>query len=289
MCVPGGPPGEGESKKMIIDTHTHAFPDYIASIAIEKLENLSKTKSYLNGTTADLLRSMDRAGIEASIIACIATAPAQFKSIVEWCQSISDPRLIPLPSIHPDSPDVAGEIRKIREAGFVGLKLHAEYQSFYLDEERMYPIYREAVDNDLLILFHCGYDISYPDSDRSSPARLARIRRDFPELEIVASHLGGWRQWDRVIHHLVGKNIYLDTSYTIGHIDETSLRTILTYHPPNRILFGTDSPWKDQQEEIRLINSLDVSTAFKACILGQNARELFQRKHLLKFPASSQI
>jgi predicted TIM-barrel fold metal-dependent hydrolase len=273
---------------MIIDTHTHAFPDYIASIAIEKLENLSKTKSYLNGTTADLLRSMDRAGIEASIIACIATAPVQFKSILEWCQGISNPRLIPLPSIHPDSPDVAGEIRKIREAGFVGLKLHAEYQSFYLDEERMYPIYREAVDNDLLILFHCGHDISYPDSDRSSPARLARIRRDFPELEVVASHLGGWRQWDRVIHHLVGKNIYLDTSYTIGYIDETSLRTILTYHPPNRILFGTDSPWKDQQEEIRLINSLDVSTAFKACILGQNARELFQRKHLLKFPASSQ-
>lgn len=268
-------------KEMIIDAHTHAFPDHIASIAIEKLENSSKTKSCLNGTIADLLRSMDRAGIEASIVACIATAPAQFKSILEWCQSISSPRIIPLPSVHPDSPDIAGEIRKIRDAGFVGIKLHPEYQSFYLDEERAYSIYREASNNGLLILFHCGHDISYPDSDRSSPARLARVRRDFPELEIVASHLGGWRQWDGVIHHLVGKDIYLDTSYTIGYIDENSLRTILTYHPPNRILFGTDSPWKDQQEEIRLINSLDVSTAFKACILGQNAMELFHDSHLI--------
>ncbi|MEW5803970.1 MAG: amidohydrolase family protein [bacterium] len=268
---------------MIIDVHTHAFPDHIASIAIEKLEAMSKVKSYLKGTTADLLLSMDAAGIDASVVACIATSPAQFKSILEWCQSIASIRLIPLPSVHPDSPDAGGEIRKIREAGFIGIKLHAEFQSFYIDEDRMYPIYRAAADNDLLVLFHCGYDISFPDSDRSSPARLARIHRDFPGLEIIASHLGGWRQWEGVIQHLVGKDVYLDTSYTIGYIDKDSLRTILTYHPPNRILFGTDSPWKDQQEGIRLINSLDISTAFKACILGQNARELLQNRRALSF------
>ncbi|MEW6381433.1 MAG: amidohydrolase family protein [bacterium] len=261
---------------MIIDVHTHAFPDHIASIAIEKLENSSRTRAYLNGTTADLLKSMDRAGIEIGVVACVATAPAQFNSILSWCQSIASPRLIPLPSVHPESPNVREEVRKIREAGFVGLKLHAEFQSFSLDEERMYPIYEEATNSGLLILFHCGYDISFPDSERSSPDKLAQVHRDFPELPIIASHLGGWRQWDKVLHHLVGKDIYLDTSYTIGYIDKDSLRTILTYHPPNRILFGTDSPWKDQEEEIRLINSLDISSAFKAHILGQNAKELFQ-------------
>lgn len=261
---------------MIIDVHTHAFPDHIASIAIEKLENSSKTRAYLNGTTADLLKSMDRAGIGIGVVASVATKPAQFESILSWCQAIAGPRLVPLPSVHPESPNVREEVRKIREAGLVGLKLHAEFQSFALDEDRMYPIYEEAMNNGLLILFHCGYDISFPDSDRSSPERLARVHRDFPELQIIASHLGGWRQWDMVLHHLVGKDIYLDTSYTIGYIDKDSLRTILTYHPPNRILFGTDSPWKDQEEEIRLINSLDISSAFKAHILGQNAKELFQ-------------
>lgn len=259
---------------MIIDTHTHAFPDHIASIAIDKLENSSGNKARLDGTTADLLRSMNRAGIEASILACVATSPAQFNSIFTWCRSIASPRLIPFPSVHPGSPRAASEIRKIKEAGFPGLKLHAEFQSFYLDEERMYPIYQEAMNNDLVILFHCGHDVSFPDSDRSDPERLARVHRDFPGLSIVASHLGGWRQWDRVIQYLAGLDIYMDTSYAIGYVDENSLRTILTRHSPERILFGTDSPWKDQQEEIRLIESLDISADFKERILGQNAREL---------------
>ena len=261
---------------MIIDVHTHAFPDHIASIAMEKLEHSSNSKAYLDGTIADLLRSMDKAGIDTSIMACVATSPAQFNSILTWCKSISGPRIMPLPSVHPESKDIPEEIKKIKEAGFIGLKLHAEFQSFYLDEERLYPIYQEAMENDLLILFHCGYDISFPDSDRSDPERLAHIHKDFPELKIIASHLGGWRQWDKVIQHLIGKDIYLDTSYTIGYIDENSLQTILTRHSPNLILFGTDSPWKDQQVEVTLIDSLDISSAFKKRILGQNAQNLLR-------------
>ncbi|MGA1875957.1 MAG: amidohydrolase family protein [bacterium] len=259
---------------MIIDAHTHAFPDHIALRAIESLEDSSKTRAYLNGTISDLLDSMDRAGIESSFVACVATSPAQFNSIFTWCRNIATPRIIPLPSLHPDSSDIPEAIRKIKEAGFIGIKLHPEFQSFYFDEERMYPIYREAMKHDLLILFHCGYDISFPDSDRCDPERLARVHADFPELRILASHLGGWRQWDKVIQFLLGKDIYLDTSYTIGYIDSYSLQTILDRHAPERILFGTDSPWKDQQEEILLIEGLDVPAELKKDILGRNAKRL---------------
>ena len=259
---------------MIIDAHTHAFPDHIASIAMEKLEHSSNSKAYLNGTIADLLRSMDKADIDVSVMACVATSPVQFNSIFTWCKSIAGPRIIPLPSLHPDSRNIPGEIRKIKEAGFPGIKLHAEFQSFFLDEQRAYFIYQEAMEKGLFILFHCGYDISFPDSDRSDPERLAHVHKDFPELKIVASHLGGWRQWDKVIRLLVGKDIYLDTSYTIGYIDENLLQTILTSHCPDRILFGTDSPWKDQQVEVSLINSLDISSALKKRILGENAQRL---------------
>lgn len=77
---------------MIIDVHTHAFLDHIASIAMEKLEHSSNSKAYLNGTIADLLRSMDKAGIDVSVMACVATSPAQFNSIFTWCKSIAGPR-----------------------------------------------------------------------------------------------------------------------------------------------------------------------------------------------------
>lgn len=266
---------------MIIDVHTHGFPDHIAPAAIEKLEHTSKTKAYLNGTVADLIKSMDRSEITISFLSCVATAPAQFNSIFRWCQVIANPRIVPLPSIHPDSQNMVEEIRLIKEAGFLGLKLHPEYQDFYLDEPRLYPLYQEAVEHGLLILFHCGYDLSFPDSDRSDPKRLAVVHRDFPELSIIASHLGGWRQWERVIEYLMGKNIYLDTSYTLGMIDDLSLYHILNNHPPDKILFGTDSPWKDQQKEIDLINSLAISVDLKERILGLNAENLLHNNPFL--------
>ncbi len=259
---------------MIIDFHTHAFPDHIATVALDKLEKSSNSKAYNNGTISALLKSMDRAKIDKSIVACVATAPAQFNSIFNWCENIKSDRIIPLPSLHPDSDTIFEEIQKIKEAGFIGVKLHPEFQSFDLDELRMYSIYQKIMENELLILFHCGYDISFPDSDRGDPERLAHVLEDFPDLKIIASHLGGWRQWDKVLDHLLGKNIFFDTSYSIGYIDKKLLKVILSNHPSEKILFGTDSPWKDQEKEISLIHSLDISLELKKRILEQNALAL---------------
>ena len=66
---------------MIIDFHTHTFPDKIASRAIEKLEGFGDIFSCSDGTSAGLLSSMAKAGISLSVDLPVATAERQVVSI----------------------------------------------------------------------------------------------------------------------------------------------------------------------------------------------------------------
>jgi predicted TIM-barrel fold metal-dependent hydrolase len=258
----------------IVDFHTHAFPDALAPRAIAHLERKASVRAALDGTVAALLASMDRAGIGAAVLCSIATEPAQFGSILKWSAGLAGPRLIPFPSVHPASAAFADEVRQIAAGGFRGVKLHPEYQDFHVDDPGLTGFYGALADAGLIVLFHAGHDIGFPDSDRASPRRMLALHRAFPGLKIVASHLGGFRRWREVAQHLVGSGVWLDTSYTIGHIDEGLLREILLAHRPDRILFGTDSPWVDQAAEIGRLRALGLPPELTAAVLAGNAAAL---------------
>ncbi len=258
----------------VVDFHAHAFPDFLAERAVSHLEGMGDTRAFLDGTVAALLTSMDEADISRSVVCSIATEPRQFESILKWSEEIASSRITPFPSIHPRSPDAVGEIERITEAGFSGIKLHPEYQDFHIDEPAMADLYGALEREGLIVLFHAGFDIGFPDSDRSSPARIDQVRGSFPALPIVASHLGGFRQWEEAGRHLVGKDVYFDTSYTIGHIDPGLMGEILRSHPPERLLFGSDSPWTDQRESLDAIRALSLGDDLEKRILASNARKL---------------
>jgi len=258
----------------IIDFHTHAFPDKLAARAIPHLERQGGVRAALDGTITALLASMDRAGIAAAVVCSIATDPGQFESILRWSTAIAGPRLLPFPSVHPAAIDPAGEVRQIAAAGFLGIKLHPEYQEFHIDDPGLDELYRSLDKTGLIVLFHAGHDIGFPDSDRAAPRRLLAVHHAFPTLKIVASHLGGFRRWEEVADHLLGSGIWLDTSYTIGHIPARLLREILHGHRPDRLLFGTDSPWADQAGEIAHIRALELPAELTDLILGGAARAL---------------
>ena len=71
---------------LVTDFHAHAFPNTLAERALEELEKRQSNEEpgpCLDGTIADLLRSMDAAGIDRSVICSIATAPKQVARILE--------------------------------------------------------------------------------------------------------------------------------------------------------------------------------------------------------------
>ena len=261
---------------MIIDVHTHAFSDALAQRAIQFLEAEAASPARTDGRAASLLASMDRAGIDRSIVCPIATKPHHFHGIREWARSVraQTGRLEMLLSVHPEDPDALQHLDDTARDGFKGVKFHPYYQHFTLDDEAHFPIYQRLSDLGLIAVFHTGFDIAYPFDRICDPVRVRRVADTFPSLKLVATHLGGWRDWDNARRHLIGQPIYIETSYSLHELPSEQARQLILDHSPGHILFGTDSPWADQSEELARWRALDLPGDLLAAALGGNAQRL---------------
>jgi len=261
---------------MIIDFHAHVFPDHIAARTVYKL---SSEIDYIypvvhDGTTSGLLSVMDRWNIDVSVIQPVITDAHQVNTINTWAQSICADRLVSFGAIYPHSDDYKTEIDLVVRLGLKGLKFHAEYQDFQVDDSKMLHVYDYALSKGLILLHHAGADPGFRPPFRSSPQQYARIVKAMQGGVIIAAHLGGHAQWDDVEKYLVGTDIYLDTSMGFDYYSTEQFLRIVEGHGAERILFATDSPWSYADREIARLQELPLSREEKDAILGGNARRI---------------
>jgi predicted TIM-barrel fold metal-dependent hydrolase len=257
-----------------IDFHAHAFPESLSQRAIARIEGLSGITSILDGTLGSLLASMDAADIERSVILSIATKPSQFTSILTWSRKIASERIIPFLSVNPADPRARENVRIAAEEGFRGLKFHPYYQDFDLDSPSMDPVYGMMEERGLICVSHTGFDHAYPFVRRADPARVLRVLERFPRLAFVATHLGAWRDWELAQQHLPGANLWIDTSYSLEFMPSEDARRLVLRFPPDKVLFGSDSPWADQGRSQALVRDLSLGPSREDAILSGNARTL---------------
>jgi len=258
----------------IIDIHTHAFPDALADRAMSFLEEEGNIKAALDGRVSSLLGSMDKAGIERSVVCSIATKPSQFKAILAWSKLIASDRIIPFPSVHPDDPDAAAHVAEVHAAGLKGIKLHPYYQHFALDEPRVNPIYEAIQAHGLLFLCHTGFDLAYPRDRLCDPAKIVAVLDRFPKLKMITSHLGGWNDWDEVRRLMLGKRIMIETSFSLHVLGKAASRDLILSHPADCLFFGTDSPWADQSTAVKEFLDLGLPKELERAILYDNAARI---------------
>ncbi len=257
----------------IIDFHTHAFPDALARRAMTRLlSETDQVQSFLDGKLSSLLTSMDASGIETSVLCSIATKPSHFDPVFQWSCQISSERIVPLASVHPQDPAGVEHVHQIAEAGLKGVKMHPYYQNFYMDDPKLDPLYEAIQDEGLLLTMHTGYAFEW--IDRASPAQILTVIKKFPDLKLMTTHLGAWQQWDAVEELLIGKPIYMDTSFAVKYLNQKQLTRMLLAHPEDYILFGTDSPWTDQAVEIEAFAKLGLPETLLDKIFYRNARAL---------------
>lgn len=263
---------------MIIDFHTHFFPAAIAPGAIESLESSSGTKAFLNGTVDDLKRSMNNAGIDISVVLPIAVKPSQTPTINKVAiENNKIEGIYSFGSVHPYYESWKEEIDKLSEAGIKGIKLHPDFQGVFLDDPKMADVMEYAVKKEMLITIHGGMDVSYPDLHRSTPKRLLNILPRLKGGKIICAHSGGFRYLDDVEKYLLDKEeVYIDTSYSIGLMDNDQLKRIYMSINPGHILFGTDSPWSDQKKSVEELKALGLPEELEEKILCKNAWELLK-------------
>lgn len=279
---------------MIIDIHTHTFPDKIAAATLDKLKHLSHTIPFTDGTAAGLAASMARAGVDRSVVMPVATSPRQVPHVNDASARMNElgaqTGVLSFGCMHPDFDGWKEELARVRDLGLKGIKLHPQYQDTDFDDPRYLRILDRCGELGLVVLTHAGLDIGMPGKDNCAPEMVARVLEQVGPVKLVLAHMGGWRQWDRVEALLPGTGVYLDTSFSLGEItplddghyrpgdlpllDEAAFLRMVRRFGPDRILFGTDSPWDDQETALARLRALPLEPAELEAILGGNAKRL---------------
>lgn len=268
---------------MIIDFHTHIFPEKIAAAAISELEKKSGLSAATNGCIQGLLASMEQAGVDTSVIMPVVTSPKQFDSINRFAYSVNErfgslnddlPKLISFGGIHPDNEDYKAKLKELKSMGFPGIKLHPDYQKVFFDDIRYKRIVSYATELDMIVLVHAGIDIGLPSPVHCSPAMALNVLNDTQPSKMVLAHLGGWKQWEQVEEYILGKKVYLDLAFVHPYLEENRFYEMVEKHGSDRILFATDSPWSKQNEAVEWIKNSKLTFHEKEQIFELNAMKL---------------
>ncbi len=262
-------------QSVVFDAHVHIFPDNVAPKAIPLLAERSGIQPAYDGTRAGLIAAMAAAGIHAAMNCPIATRPEQVESVNRWAAQHNQWPVFSLGSLHPDYPAPEKALQAVRNAGLRGIKLHPEYQEFSLDDPRMIPVWRTCRDLGLLVVIHAGADIAFQPPFHSAPADFRTLVETWPGLDVVAAHFGGWKMWDAVEAELIGAPVYLDLSFTLGLLPDERLVDMIRRHGVDRVLFGTDAPWRRPKAELEHLASLPLTSEEWRAICSANAERLF--------------
>lgn len=282
---------------MIIDIHTHTFPDAIAAKAVDRLKHNSHTQPFLDGTAASLSASAKAAGIDLAVIQPVATSPKQVEGINDNALALNRTsdvtHLYSFGGMHPAFEEPERELTRIAEAGLKGIKLHPVYQLADMDDPSYLRVLKAAAANGLLVLIHAGIDVGILDLTYSSVEKIARAVDAVPTGRYILAHMGGWRQWEEAVRLFAGReNVWIDTSFSIGDmvpvgdgfyethsLERLSVEQFLRMKEAfgaDRLLFGTDSPWEKQAAEVARIRALPIPEQEKAAILSGNAEKLLR-------------
>ena len=279
---------------MIIDFHTHTFPAAISERVLAKLSKLSHTKYFTNGSANDLIASMNEAHIDYSVNLPVMTTAGQVEkvnsSLMADRETLYQQGIITFGGMHPDYENYKQELKRLKDHGILGIKIHPAYQNTDIDDIKMMRIIDCASELGLIILTHAGIDIGIYDHNYTSVSQVLKIIDEIHPEKFVLAHMGGWGCWEDVERDLAGAPVWFDTAFAIGAVtpDEAKSGTpylannlsnedfvrIVRKHGVEKILFATDSPWESQKDYVERINKTSLSDLEKEMIFSENAKKL---------------
>jgi hypothetical protein len=266
---------------VIIDSHTHIYPDKIALKVVETARtHLGENFPFIGDfTLANLRNVLKENGIGAAVSFCVADRPKIVKSANDFVIEVSDNKEIyGFGTIHPDMEDPVGEVRRIREKGLKGVKFHSLFQLFGAADKRLLPIYAEMQRLDMIAYFHVGKDpgnTSLP--ALTTPEDISFVKESFPLLKIVAAHFGGFLLLEEAAKWIHGKDIYIDTCWApnIQALNRAEIAEIIKRHGVDRVFFGSDYPsTSDIAPQIEWLKKVPLGPGEHELIFEKNIRRL---------------
>ncbi len=260
---------------MVIDAHCHIYPDRIADKAAHATARFYTLPATYDGTLTALLEHGAKAGIDRFVVQSVATTPHQVSSINRFiAESVAayPDKLYGLGTLHPDSEDQEADVRELIALGLKGVKLHHDIQQFKIDDYRCLKIYELCERYGLPMLLHTG-DNRF---DYSNPNRLIPVLDIYTNLRVIGAHFGGWSMWEEASVLLKHReNLFVDCSSAFYALDNAAVRRIIANYGTDRVIFGTDYPMWNVEEEKKRFDSLGYGEEDREKMLCRNAMRVF--------------
>ena len=241
----------------IIDIHTHVYPDEIAQKATDSVKVFYQIGGAdMNGTVSMLLERGKKAGIEKFVILPVALRPDRVQGINDFIADRRDanPEFIGFGTVHAAMENMDAEVRRIMDLGLKGIKMHPDSQRFHIDDPRLYPMYEE-IQGKLPIMLHMG-DARY---DYSHPVKLRKVLDQFPRLQAIAAHFGGYSMYETAYELLKDTDCILDVSSSIMFMEKGTAERFINLYGAERLAYGTDYPLWDPVQEVERFLQLKLT------------------------------
>jgi len=260
----------------IIDAHAHIYPEKIAAKATDTIGEFYDIKMEMPaGTPEQLLKDGSRAGVSRYVVHSVATTAHQVRSINEFIKRECEahPEFIGFITLHQDlsEEDIAAEVDLAIANGMRGIKLHPDFQKFYVDGEDAEKFYRAAAGK-LPILLHMGDD-RY---EYSKPRRLVKMAKKYPEVDFIAAHFGGYRCWEDSPIYRGLENVYFDTCSSLPFISTERAKELIDLLGAEKFFFATDFPMWDATAELERFNKIPLTVREREMILSGNIKRLLK-------------
>lgn len=259
---------------MIIDFHTHIFPDKIAGRTLDYLSDIFGASPFADGTHTGLCDSMKKAEVDVSVSLPAVTKVSQVESINRFASAFTEGAVISFGGIHPECENYKEILKEIKNLGLKGIKLHPDYQDTYFNDIRYKRIISYATELGLIISVHAGQDPKCPDNIHCTPAMAEEVLNEVEPEKLVLAHMGGNELWSEVEERLVGRNVYFDTGVILDRMPQEQFLRMVREHGADRIVFGTDSPWADQKKFVEILKEMPLEEEERNQIFAGTAVKL---------------
>ena len=228
------------------------------------------------------VESMDAAGVEVGLLSAWRGPNGlnlvSNDEVAGWVRQ-HPTRFAGLATVDLDRPMAAvRELRRrVRDDGFVGLRVVPWLWGLPPTDRRYYPLFAECVELGVPFCTQVGHTGPLRPSETGRPIPyIDEVALDFPELVIVCGHVGyPWTE-EMVAVARKHENVYIDTSaYTTRRLPAELVTFMKTGTGSRKVLFGTNYPMIGHSHALDGLDELALSDAARANYLHGNAARVF--------------
>jgi predicted TIM-barrel fold metal-dependent hydrolase len=168
------------------------------------------------------------------------------------------------------------EVRRcVGELGFKAIRVLPWLWGLAPTDRRFYPVYTACCELGVPFCTQIGHTGPLMPSEPGRPIYLDQVALDFPELTIVAGHIGyPWTE-EAIAVATKHENVYIDTSaYTVRRYPP-ALVEFMRSHGRQKVLFGTNYPMITPGKALEGLESLRLDEKAHSLFLGLNAARVF--------------